>query len=203
MPDRDNDLHGNAPDDSAVALLLIDMINDFEFEDGEKLFKYAQPAAQRIAELKRRCKALGIPVIYVNDNWGRWQSNLDKLVEHVVEDDVRGRPVGELLQPDADDYFVLKPKQSGFFATTLETLLEYLKARTLILTGVAGDMCVLFTANDAYMRDYKLVIPADCIASNDEEANRRALTFFESILKADTTPSCDLDLESLKRGKES
>jgi nicotinamidase-related amidase len=203
MPDRNHDLHGNAPDDSAVALLLIDMINDFEFEDGEKLFKYAQPAAQRIADLKRRCKALGIPVIYVNDNWGRWQSNLDKLVEHVIEDDVRGRPVGELLKPDADDYFVLKPKQSGFFATTLETLLEYLKARTLILTGVAGDMCVLFTANDAYMRDYRLVIPRDCIASNDKDANDRALMFFESILKADTTSSSDLDLESLKRGEES
>jgi nicotinamidase-related amidase len=203
MPDRNHDLHGNAPDDSTVALLLIDMINDFEFEDGEKLFKHALPAVGHIAELKRRCKALGIPAIYVNDNWGRWQSNLDKLVEHVIEDDVRGRPVGELLKPDSEDYFVLKPKQSGFFATTLETLLEYLKARTLILTGVAGDMCVLFTANDAYMRDYKLVIPADCIASNDKDANDRALTFFESILKADTTPSSDLDLESLKRGEES
>lgn len=202
MPPKNDDLHGNAPDDSAVALLLIDMINDFEFEDGEQLFEHALPAARRMADLKRRCRALGIPVIYVNDNWGRWQSNLEKLVEHVLGSNVRGRPIAELLRPDADDYFVLKPKQSGFFATTLETLLAYLKAKTLILAGVAGDMCVLFTANDAYMRDYRLVIPRDCIASNNEAANQRALTHFRSILKADTTPSSDLDLESLKRGEE-
>jgi nicotinamidase-related amidase len=201
MPPKNDDLHGNAPDDSAVALLLIDMINDFEFEDGEQLFEHALPAARRMADLKRRCKALGIPVIYVNDNWGRWQSNLEKLVEHVLGSNVRGRPIAELLRPDADDYFVLKPKQSGFFATTLETLLAYLKAKTLILAGVAGDMCVLFTANDAYMRDYRLVIPRDCIASNNEAANQRALTHFRSILKADTTPSSDLDLESLKQGE--
>lgn len=203
MPDRNNDLHGNAPDDSSVALLLIDMINDFEFEDGEKLFEHARSAARNMADLKRRCKELQIPVIYVNDNWGRWQSNLETLVEHVLHSDVRGQWVAELLRPDQDDYFVLKPKQSGFFATTLETLLQYLKVRTLILAGVAGDMCVLFTANDAYMRDYKLVIPRDCIASNDRAANDRALTHFESILKADTTPSSDLDLESLQQGDES
>ncbi len=202
MPPKNDDLHGNAPDDSAVALLLIDMINDFEFEDGEQLFEHALPAARNIAELKRRCKALGVPVIYVNDNWGRWRSNFQQLVAHALEAGTRGRSIAELLKPDDDDYFVLKPKQSGFFATTLDTLLTYLKVRTLILTGVAGDICVLFTANDAYMRDYQLVIPRDCIASNDDDANARALTYFETILKAETTPSSDLDLAALQRGEE-
>ena len=112
---------------------------------------------------------------------------------------MRGKPVVELLRPDEDDYFVLKPKHSGFFSTTLDTLLEYLRARTLILTGMAANICVLFTANDAYMRDFHLVVPRDCVASNTAEENGHALEQMEQVLKADTTPSEELDLEELMR----
>src|SRR6185503_11400451 len=106
-----------------------------------------------------------IPAIYVNDNFGKWQSDFKKTLEHVLTEGCRGRPVAEILQPDEEDYFVLKPKHSGFFSTTLEILLEYLEVKTLILTGIAGNNCVLFTANDAYMRDLHLVVPADCVVS--------------------------------------
>ena len=151
-----------------AALLLIDVINDLT-EGGEQLFKYALPMARRIAALKRRAKQSGIPVIYANDNFGKWRSDLSKLIDHCLESGVRGKPMVELLRPDEDDYFVLKPKHSAFFSTTLETLLIYLNVKTLIITGVAGNICVLFTANDAYMRDFNIVIPADCVASNDAE----------------------------------
>ena len=90
-----------------------------------------------------------------------------------MKDGVRGRALVEALVPEPDDYFVLKPKHSGFFSTTLDILLEYLGVKTVILTGVAGNICVLFTANDAYMRDFSLVVPRDCVASNTEEENRR------------------------------
>ena len=199
MPAKNEDLHGNVPDKAAVALLLIDVINDLDFESGEELLKHALPMAKRIAELKKRARQAGIPAIYVNDNFGRWQSDFNKILEHCLKDDVRGKPLAELLRPDEDDYFVLKPKHSGFFSTTLDTLLEYLSARTLILTGVAANICVLFTANDAYMRDFNLVIPADCIASNTAEENEHALKLMEQVLKADTTASDKLDLEELKR----
>src|SRR5262249_6300751 len=116
-----------------------------------------------------------------------------------LQDDVRGRPVVEQLLPEENDYFVLKPKHSGFFSTTLDVLLDYLKARSLIITGVAGNICVLFTANDAYMRDFNLYVPSDCVASNDPEDNRHALEQIASVLKADITPSPELDLEALKR----
>ena len=106
----------------------------------------------------------------------------------------------ELLRPEDDDYFVLKPKHSGFFSTTLDILVEYLQVKTLILTGVAGNICVLFTAQDAYIRDLHLVVPSDCVASNDEETNRFALGHMEKVLKADTSPSDQLDLEALKKG---
>lgn len=199
MPAKNEDLHGNVPDKAEVALLLIDVINDLEFEGGEELLKYALPMAEKIAQLKRRASQAGIPIIYVNDNFGRWQSDFNKLLKHCLDSDVRGKPLAEMLRPDEDDYFVLKPKHSGFFSTTLDTLLDYLKARTLILTGVAANICVLFTANDAYMRDFNLVIPADCVASNTAEDNEHALKLMEQVLKAETTASDDLDLDQLKR----
>ena len=102
-----------------------------------------------------------------------------------------------MLKPDEDDYFVLKPKHSGFYSTTLDTLLDYLRVKTLILTGLAANICVLFTANDAYMRDFKLVIPSDCVASNTVEENDYALGQMEKILKADIRPSEELDLGQL------
>jgi nicotinamidase-related amidase len=199
MPAKNEDLHGNVPDKAEVALLLIDVINDLEFEEGEQLLKHALPMAEKIAALKQRAKQAGVPAIYVNDNFGKWQSDFNKLLKHCLEEDVCGKPLVQLLKPEEDDYFVLKPKHSGFFSTTLDTLLEYLQARTLILTGLAGNICVLFTANDAYMRDFNLVVPSDCVASNHEDENRHALELMKTVLKADTRPSTELDFDELKQ----
>ena len=127
------------------------------------------------AALKHRARDAAIPVIYVNDNFGKWQSNFSKLITHCLEENVRGRPIVELLQPTDDDCFVLKPKQSGFYASTLDILLAYLQVESLIITGVAGNICILFTTHDAYMRDFHLVIPADCIASKTVQENASAL----------------------------
>jgi len=194
-----DDLHGAAPDNAAVALLLIDVINDLAFEGGEVLLRHALPMATQINALKRRAKQAGIPTIYVNDNFGRWQSNFDRLLAHCLRDGVRGQPLAEQLQPEDDDYFVLKPKHSGFYATTLDLLLRYLQVTTVILTGLTGDICVLFTANDAYMRDLRVVVPADCVASLQPDENQHALTHMHRVLKADIRPSSALDLDALKR----
>jgi nicotinamidase-related amidase len=199
MAFRSEDLHGNAPDTCAIALLLIDVINDLEFPEGDDLLRHALPMAKKLRDLKRRAKEARIPVIYVNDNFGRWQSNFRTQVEHCLNDGVRGRPVAELLMPGDDDYFVLKPKHSGFFSTTLDILLQYLGCTTVILTGIAGNICVLFTANDAYMRDLSLIVPRDCVASNSDEENSNALDQMSKVLKADTRPSTDLDLTQLLR----
>ena len=199
-PAKNEDLHGNVPDKSPVALLLIDVINDFEFPGGDRLFENALPMAPRLRNLAARARALGIPVVYVNDNFGKWQSDKQELLRHCLEDDVRGRPFVEQVMPDEDDYFVLKPKHSGFYSTTLDTLLAYLQARTVILTGLAGNNCVLFTASDAFLRDFHIVVPSDCSASIDASDNEHALRQMREILHADTTPSRELDLERLRRG---
>jgi len=197
MPRGGHDLHGSAPDKSKAALLLIDVINDFDFPEGEQLLQLALPVGRNIAELKKRAREAGIPSIYVNDNFGRWRSDFKKIVAHCKGEDARGKQFVELLLPDEDDYFVLKPKHSGFYSTTLDLLLMHLNARNLIFTGIAGNNCVLVTANDAYMRDYKVFVPSDCVVSNTEEENTYALKQMETVLKADTTVASKLDLNAL------
>lgn len=197
VPANNEDLHGSVPENCAVALLVIDVINDMEFPGAEALVEQAIPMAHRIASLKEKAKQAGIPVIYVNDNFGRWQSDFRRVVEHCLNDGVRGEEVARILKPEEDDYFVLKPKHSAFYATTLDTLLTYLGASTVILTGVAGNICILFSANDAYMRDLNLIVPADCVASNTEEDNRHALEQMRTVLKADITESTGLDLRKV------
>jgi nicotinamidase-related amidase len=196
---NNQDLHGNVPDDSSVVLILIDLINDFEFDGADQMFKNTLAIAQPIARLKKNAKAAGIPVIYVNDNFGKWQSDFRKLVDHCVEDNVRGKPIAQLLTPDERDYFVLKPKHSAFYSTSLDLLLRYLKADTVILTGIAGNICILFTASDAYMRDFNLLVPRDCIASETEADNQHALAYMSKVLKADTRPSTDIDFKALSK----
>ena len=196
---RTHDLHGSAPDKCPVALLLIDFINDLEFDSAEKLFPRALAAARATAALRQRARQAGVPVVYCNDNFGKWRSDFRTLLEHCLTQDVRGRPIAELLRPDEDDYFVLKPKHSGFHSTTLDVLLAHLGATTLILAGIAGNFCVLFTAHDAYMRDFKLVVPRDCIASEEEAQDLFAVQHLAAVCKADTGASSGIDFARLRQ----
>ncbi|HUF92172.1 MAG TPA: isochorismatase family protein [Candidatus Limnocylindria bacterium] len=111
MPAKNPDLHGNAPDESPVALIMIDVINDLEFPGGDRLLRPALPMADRLAALKRRAKAAGIPVIYANDNLGRWQSDFSRILERCLQAGMRGRPLAQRLAPDEDDYFVLRRRR--------------------------------------------------------------------------------------------
>jgi nicotinamidase-related amidase len=200
MPEKNVDLHGSVPDKHKFALLLIDVINDFDFPEADQLLKYARPMARILLRLKRRAQKAGVPVIYVNDNFGRWKSDFRRTVDYCTRQG-RGRDIVKLLRPEENDYFVLKPKHSGFFSTTLETLLRYLESQTLILTGIAGNFCVLFTANDAYMRDFNLFVPSDCTVSNTKKENDSALGLMRKFLKADTRSSSRIVLRRTKKEK--
>jgi nicotinamidase-related amidase len=174
------------------ALLLINVINDFEFEGSDKLLRHALPAAKRLARVKQAAKSADVAVIYVNDNFGRWQSTFHDQIERCTAADCSGHPVAGILRPDKDDYFVLKPRHSGFYSTSLDVLLGFLNIRTLILTGFAGDICVLYTANDAYMRAYELIVVYDCIASESSAGNRAAIEHMRRRLKARTLSASTL-----------
>ena len=188
---------------SGTALLLIDVINDLAFEGSGALVAQAEPMAVRLAALKRRAGAAGVPAIYINDNFGQWRSDFRKTVAHCVARSSPGRRIAQRLRPDPRDYFVLKPKHSGFFDTTLDTLLGALRIRRVILTGIAGNICVLFTANDAYMRDLKIFAPADCIVSNTPSDNDHALRQIHTVLKGNLTESSRLAFRGTRRRQES
>jgi nicotinamidase-related amidase len=197
MPAKNEDLHGNVPDQCAVALILIDVINDMEFESGKALLENALPAARNLARLKARAKDAGVPVIYVNDNFGKWRSDFRQQLGHVLEDGVLGEPIAKLLRPDDQDYFVLKAKHSGFYHTQLDLLIDYLQVRTVVLAGFATDMCVLFTASDAYLRDLEIIVPADCSASVSKENHENALEHMSRVLHVKTIPSSEIDFTEL------
>jgi nicotinamidase-related amidase len=199
MPPKNKDLHGNAPDKCPVALLLIDVINDLEFPGNGGLLRAAKRMAPRLVALVKRARRAAIPVIYINDNFGKWRSDFRTQFTHCQSDDVPGGFLAEMLAPQPEDYFVLKPKHSGFFSSALDILLKYLGTETVILAGISGDRCVLFTANDAFLRDYRLFVPKDCVISNDGKHNRGALNLMQRVLKADIRESSRLPLQRLKR----
>jgi nicotinamidase-related amidase len=194
MSKKNDDPQGLVPDRAETALVILDLISDFRFDDGEKIARAALPVARRIAQLKSRAVKAGIPAIYVNDASGRWRSDFHGMVRHCRRENGRGRRVVDAIAPSANDYCILKPKHSGFFATPLDTVIKFLGAKRLILTGVSSNQCVLFTANDAYVRDLELLIPSDCISARTRNDTRLALQYFRSVLGANLTPSTRLRL---------
>jgi nicotinamidase-related amidase len=189
---------GNEHRKHAYALLIVDMISDFAFPGGDRLVGGALRIARRIAQLKSRATRAGIPTIYVNDNAGNWNSDRQELVERCLGLDSRASEVAREIEPRRDDYFVLKPRHSGFFASPLHTLLTQLGSRRLILTGVTTHQCILFTAVDAYMRDFELIVPRDCVTSIASSHTRQALSLFEIALRAQTSPSTRLRFTAVR-----
>ena len=174
---------------SRAALLLIHFIHTLEYEYGEALLPHAVRAAQAVAQLKRRANAAGVPVIYVNDNFGEWRSDFKQVVQHCLRSNCPGRPLARLLKPGKDDYFVLKPKNSGFYQTPLQSLLEDLGVKKLILTGLTADICVLFTANDAHLNEFEICIASDCVASPEPRDTEYALQYLKRVVNAKILPS--------------
>jgi nicotinamidase-related amidase len=165
------------------------MVSEYEFPDADRILKGARQAAKHIARLKQRAHAAKLPVIYVNDTSGKWESDQRAFVQRCLRPSARGRDVVELIEPAKHDYFMFKPKHSAFFGTPLHMLLQQLKISTLILTGVTAHQCVLFTAMDAHVREYDLIIPSDCIGAPSAVDNKHALYVLSHALNAKVTAS--------------
>ena len=183
---------------SHAALLLIDVVNDLDFPGSAPLVREAERIAPRLAHLAERCRRAGVPVVYVNDNFGRWQSDWRKVIRHCLSTGSPGRRVVERLVPSEEDYFVLKPKHSGFFSTTLDLLLSHMGVTTVLVCGFATDICILFTANDAYMRDYDVIVPRDCVAANTRQKTTFTLAQIREVLKGRTPAARSLTVTALR-----
>lgn len=178
--------------DRHTALLIVDMINDFDFEGGVDLLRNTQRIVAPLKALRARMAAMGCLVVFCNDNFGQWRSDFRQVVKHCCASDARGHAICRAMRPAKDDYFVLKPRHSAFYATPLEALLDDVKAGSLVVTGIAGDGCVLSTASDAHIRKHEVMVPRDCMASISGERNDNAIAYLGESLRLDTRPSTDI-----------
>lgn len=184
---------------SAAALILVDVINHFEFPDGDRVLREALSIAPRIARLKKRAREAGIPTIYVNDNFGQWRSDAKKLISYCLRPTAACTEFAEQLKPDEDDYFVLKPMHSAFYQTPLEVLLQYLGTNSLILCGLTTNSCIICTAHDANMRRFELFVPSDCSASRTRREHEEAIENIKEMAKGNVSRSASLRLRKLAK----
>ena len=182
-------LDGKSRKNAKQALAIIDFVTDFDFDDGELLFKHALPAAKKLSALKERAKKSKAPIIYINDNYGKWQTDFEHQAKDIEEKSAMGRKIIELLRPEKDDYYVLKPQRSGFYETPLAVLLETLGISKLVISGLTTDICVLFTAHDAYMRGFQISVASDCCAAVKPAHHRTALALMERVAGAAILPA--------------
>jgi nicotinamidase-related amidase len=184
---------------SNQALLIIDTINDLEFPGGENVLPWAQRMADRLKPFRARAHKAGVPVIHVNDNFGHWRSNFTDVYRHATRRGARGRDVSRRMKPTAEDYFILKPRHSAFFATSLIPLLEHLHVRRLILTGIATNICVFFTAHDAHMHEYPMTVLSDCCAAESDHDHDLALDQLKRFCGARVCLSDEFEFPSPRR----
>lgn len=187
-------------DDAAApggtALLIVDMITDLDFAEAEAMRARVLAAGDVILKLRDQADTLGVPVVYVNDHYGHWHSERSQIIEHCLREDSRGRDLVRRIQPRPDDYFVIKTQFSGFYASSLPVLLPKLRANRLILTGIAADICVLFTAADAHMRDYGLWVPRDATVAANAERAGWAIDMLRVNMRAEVRPTAELSLQA-------
>jgi nicotinamidase-related amidase len=182
---------------SRVAVLLIDVINHFQFPDGEQILRNALPIASRLASLKQRARDSNIPVIYVNDNFGQWHSNVAKLLTYCLRPGSVGKQFVEQVKPTDEDYCILKPMHSAFYQTPLDVLLRHLGVSSLIVAGLTTNSCILCTAHDANMRDLKITIVADCCAARTKRDHDEAISNIKAIADARVVKLASLRMNSV------
>jgi nicotinamidase-related amidase len=164
------------------ALLLVDVIQTFEHDDGDALlesFRARLPALRRALEHARRD---GLPVIYANDNYGVWDGDSRRLVEQAL--DGRGGELVREVAPQDGDRFVVKPRYSAFDHTPLDLILGELEIERVLLAGAATEMCVVQTAIDAKEEGLKVSILADACATTDERMEQLAFEYAEQVVGA-------------------
>lgn len=180
-----------------AALLLVDVINDFDFPQGRALLEQACTRLEPLLALKRRCRERGLPVIYANDNFGAWRSDIEQVLSHCRGAAEHACAIADALAPEPQDYVVIKPKHSAFYCTALDPLLRHLGVEHVILAGFAGNICVFFSAYDAHMRELGVWVAADCTASNTPEENEFALDQMRRVLGARVQRGSEIDLARL------
>jgi nicotinamidase-related amidase len=170
-------------------LLLVDVINDFRHEDGERLLASFRRRHTGLVAALESARARQIPVVYANDNVGVWNGDAPGQVRRAI-DEGRGGELIAAIAPRPEDRFVIKPRYSAFDSTPLELLLRELEVERILLAGAATEMCVVQTAIAARELGFKVSILVDACASVDEREEKIALDYAESVVGARLERAC-------------
>lgn len=180
---------------ASAALLIVDVINPLDFDGAGPLCKAAEGIVGPIEKLREAAGDAGLAVVYVNDHHGAWHAESTELIDKIAAADLPGSALARRLRPRGQDYFIIKPQLSGFYASTLSALLPRLGVSCIVLTGIAADICILFTAADAHMREYDLWVPRDAVAGEHDQRTTWALEIMRNSLGAETRGTDELDLK--------
>jgi nicotinamidase-related amidase len=165
-------------------VLVVDMLNSYRHKDAEKLVPSVAEVVEPIAGLINRTKKRDdVDLIYVNDNYGDFTASRDDLVRQALEGE---RPdLVKPIVPDDDIRFLQKVRHSAFYATSLEYLLTQLGTKRVILTGQVTEQCILYTALDAYVRHFEMIVPHDGVAHIDADLGKAALRMMAENMRAE------------------
>ena len=173
-----------------TALIVVDMLNAYEHPDAEKLTQSVENVLPTIGELIDDSDL----TVYVNDNFGDWNSSVDELLEAGLEGE---RPdLVEPLKPPGDASFVIKARHTIFYGTPLEHLLYTEEIDRIVLAGQVTEQCILYSALDAYVRHLGVTVPPDGVAHIYEDLADAALTMMERNMRAKLVPSGKCRLEA-------
>jgi nicotinamidase-related amidase len=165
----------------ADVLVVIDVINDFQHEDGDRLLSSFEERLTAMTELLASARTKGVPIVYVNDEAGRWESDAPALIRTVLERG-QGADIVRCLAPQPGDHVLLKHRYSAFDHTALDLLLEQLHVDRLVLIGAATEGCIVQTAIDAREHGLKATIVADACATTDAELETIALHYADRVV---------------------
>jgi nicotinamidase-related amidase len=176
------------------ALIVVDMLNSYEHEDAEELTKSVEQVVEPLGGLIARARDEGVEIIYVNDNYGDWNSSQEELAERALNG-ARPDLVEPLLPPDDVD-FVIKARHTIFYMTPLEYLLGQKEIDHLVLAGQVTEQCILYSALDAYVRHLEVSVPRDGVAHIHESLAKPALQMMERNMSAEITSCADVRLSA-------
>ena len=165
------------------AVLVVDMLNRYDHEDGDRLMASVRDALPAMRELVARAREEDVPVVYVNDNHGDWSACRPQLVERALQG--RAPELVEPIAPPADVGFVVKARHSIFYQTQLEYLLRQEEVERIVLVGQVTEQCILYSALDAYVRHFEVAVPRDAVAHIHEDLAGAALRMMERNMSAD------------------
>jgi nicotinamidase-related amidase len=170
--------------------VVVDMLNSYEHDDAEQLTKSVETIVDPLSDLIARSEREGIDIIYVNDNYGDWNSSQEELAEKAMEG-ARRDLVAPLLPPDSAD-FVIKARHTIFYMTPLEYLLGQKDIDRLVLTGQVTEQCILYSALDAYVRHFQVAVPRDGVAHIHENLAEAAFEMMQRNMDAEITTCAEL-----------